>query len=125
MLITENLTSSCCFVQLSPLSLSLRPDIMDSQGTLTLESLWSLCTTNTWEAVSGETSARWLGFGYGSTTHNSQSSLLCLIFLPVKWVAVKIKCVNICERLKDLDLSLLCKEVFAVTIITSHVLGAA
>lgn len=47
------------------------------------------------------------------------------LLLSVKWVAVKIKYVNLCRGLKDFDVSVLCKEGFAVNIIPSPMLMAS
>lgn len=43
-------------------------------------------------------------------------------FLSEEWVAVKIKYINFCKGLEDLDVSVLCKEGFAVNIIISLML---
>lgn len=47
------------------------------------------------------------------------------LLLSVKRVAVKIKYVNLCKGLKDFDVSVLCKEGFAVNIIPSAMLMAS
>lgn len=123
MLITQNLTSSCCCLELSP---QPEPETWCrglSRSSLTPESLQSLHTANTWEAVSGETRCwtAWVRIpALPLITHGQVDQPCCAsLFLPVKRVDVKMNYVNICKGLRDLDLSMLCKEVFAVTIIIS------
>lgn len=132
MLITRNLTSSCCFSEFSP-----QPELETwcrglSGRSVTPESLSVAAhRQHLGGSERGDLVLDGLGSNPSSTTYNLWAleqvvqPYCASPLLPVKWVDVKVKHVNIRKGLKDLDPSMLWKEVFAVTIITSHVLMAA